>query len=55
MSHPVLVALLPVVILIAIGFIAGRLGLMPANSVKDLSKLVFTIVLPPLLFRLMLM
>jgi malonate transporter and related proteins len=53
MSHPVLVALLPVVILIAIGFIAGRAGLMPANSVKDLSKLVFTIFLPPMLFRTM--
>jgi malonate transporter and related proteins len=53
MSHPVLAALLPVVILIAIGFIAGRAGLMPANSVKDLSKLVFTIFLPPMLFRTM--
>jgi malonate transporter and related proteins len=53
MTHPVLVALLPVVILIAIGFIAGRAGLMPASSVKDLSKLVFTIFLPPMLFRTM--
>jgi malonate transporter and related proteins len=53
MSHPVLTALLPVVILIAIGFIAGRAGLMPASSVKDLSKLVFTIFLPPMLFRTM--
>ena len=53
MSHPVLAALLPVVILIAIGFIAGRAGLMGANSTKDLSKLVFTIFLPPMLFRTM--
>ncbi len=53
MSHPVLAALLPVVILIAIGFIAGRAGFMPANSTKDLSKLVFNIFLPPLLFRTM--
>jgi malonate transporter and related proteins len=53
MNHPVLAALLPVVILIAIGFIAGRAGLMPATSVKDLSKLVFTIFLPPMLFRTM--
>lgn len=53
MDHPVLVALLPVVILIAIGFIAGRAGFMPATSVKDLSKLVFTIFLPPMLFRTM--
>jgi malonate transporter and related proteins len=53
MSHPVLAALLPVVILIAIGFIAGRAGLMPASSAKDLSKLVFTVFLPPMLFRTM--
>ncbi len=53
MNHPVLAALLPVVILIAIGFIAGRAGLMSANSVKELSKLVFTIFLPPMLFRTM--
>jgi predicted permease len=53
MSHPVLAALLPVVLLIAIGFIAGRAGLMRAESVKDLSKLVFTVFLPPMLFRTM--
>jgi malonate transporter and related proteins len=53
MSHPVIVGLVPVVILIALGFIAGRAGFMPANSTKDLSKLVFTIFLPPLLFRTM--
>ncbi len=53
MNHPVIVALLPVVILIAIGFMAGRAGLMQASSVKDLSKLVFTIFLPPMLFRTM--
>ena len=53
MNHPVLAAMLPVVILIAIGFIAGRAGLMSANSIKDLSKLVFTIFLPPMLFRTM--
>ena len=53
MNHPVLAALLPVVILIAIGFIAGRAGFMPDKSVKDLSKLVFTIFLPPMLFRTM--
>jgi malonate transporter and related proteins len=53
MDHPVLAALLPVVILIAIGFIAGRSGFMSENSTKDLSKLVFTIFLPPMLFRTM--
>ena len=53
MNHPVIVALLPVVILIAIGFIAGRAGLMPGESVKHLSRLVFTVFHVPLLFRTM--
>jgi malonate transporter and related proteins len=53
MNHPVLVALLPVVFLIAIGFIAGRAGFMPGESVKHLSRLVFTVLLVPLLFRTM--
>jgi malonate transporter and related proteins len=53
MDHPVVSALVPVVVLIAIGFIAGRAGLMTASSVKDLSKLIFTIFLPPMLFRTM--
>jgi predicted permease len=52
-SHPVVAALLPVVLLIALGFMAGRVGLMREESVKDLSKLVFTVFLPPLLFRTM--
>ena len=53
MNHPVVVALLPVVILIAIGFVAGRAGWVSANSTKDLSMLVFTVFLPPMLFRTM--
>jgi malonate transporter and related proteins len=53
MNHPVVVALLPVVLLIAIGFIAGRAGWIRAESAKDLSKLVFTVFLPPMLFRTM--
>jgi malonate transporter and related proteins len=53
MNHPVIVALLPVVVLIAIGFIAGRAGLMPGEAVKHLSRLVFTVFLVPLLFRTM--
>jgi malonate transporter and related proteins len=52
-SHPVVVALLPVVLLMALGFMAGRSGLMREESVKDLSKLVFMIFLPPMLFRTM--
>lgn len=53
MNHPVVVALFPVVILIAIGFVACRAGWVSANSTKDLSKLVFTVFLPPMLFRTM--
>ncbi len=53
MNHPVIVALLPVVILIAIGFIAGRAGFMPGEAIKHLSRLVFTVFLVPLLFRTM--
>jgi malonate transporter and related proteins len=53
MNHPVLNALLPVVLLIAVGYMAGRANLISANGVKDLSSLVFTVVLPALLFRTM--
>lgn len=53
MNHPVLSALLPVVLLIAIGFIAGKRQWVSAGSVKDLSNLVFLILIPALLFRTM--
>ena len=53
MSNPVLYALLPVVLLIAIGFIAGKRNWISAGSVKDLSNLVFFILIPALLFRTM--
>jgi malonate transporter and related proteins len=53
MNHPVMNALLPVVLLIAIGCIAGRAKLISASGVKDLSKLVFMVVLPAFLFRTM--
>ena len=53
MSNPVLSALLPVVLLIAIGFIAGKRNWISAGSVKDLSNLVFFILIPALLFRTM--
>jgi predicted permease len=53
MNHPVLSALLPVVLLIAIGFIAGKRDWISAGSVKDLSNLVFLILIPALLFRTM--
>lgn len=53
MNHPVLSALLPVVLLIAVGFIAGKRQWVSAGSVKDLSNLVFLILIPALLFRTM--
>jgi len=52
-NHPVFSALLPVVLLIAIGFIAGRAGWIRGEAIKDLSNLVFMVLTPALLFRTM--
>ncbi len=46
-------ALLPVVLLIAAGYLAGRLGWVTGRSVRDLSNLVFLLLAPALLFRAM--
>lgn len=53
MNHPVLSALLPVVLLIAAGYIVGKRNWVSAGSVKDLSNLVFLVLIPALLFRTM--
>ena len=53
MNHPVLTSLLPVVLLIAIGFAAGKRDWIRTTSVKDLSNLVFFVLSPALLFRAM--
>jgi malonate transporter and related proteins len=53
MNHPVLSALLPVVVLIAIGYAAGLRRWIGAAGVKDLSNLVFLVLTPALLFRTM--
>ncbi len=53
MTDPVLSALLPVVLLIAIGYVAGRAGWIRAEGIKDLSNLVFMVLTPALLFRTM--
>ena len=53
MNNPVLTALFPVILLIAIGFIAGRSGWIRAEATKDLSNLVFMVLTPALLFRTM--
>lgn len=51
--HPVLSSLLPVVLLIGVGLLAGRAGWMRPGSVRDLSNLVFLVLTPALLFRTM--
>lgn len=53
MDHPVVSSLLPVVLIIAVGFLAGRRGWAGGQSVKDLSNLVFLVLIPALLFRTM--
>ena len=53
LDHPVLSALLPVVLLIAIGVIAGKANLIRGEAVRDLSNLVFLVLTQALLFRTM--
>ena len=53
MNSPVFTSLVPVVLFIAIGFLAARLEWIRAVSVKDLSNLVFMVLTPALLFRTM--
>ena len=48
-----LVSLIPVVLLIALGFVAGRLQWIRDSAVRDLSNLVFLVLIPALLFRTM--
>ncbi len=52
-EHPVLSSLLPVVLLILIGFVAGRAKLVRQEAVRDLSNLVFLVLTQALLFRTM--
>ena len=53
MDQPVAAALVPVVLLIALGVLAARLGWIGAGASRDLSNLVFFLLLPALLFRSM--
>ncbi|OOG36527.1 AEC family transporter [Polaromonas sp. A23] len=53
MNSPVFAALFPVVLLIATGFMAGRLGWIRAAAIRDLSGLIFLLLTPALLFRTM--
>jgi hypothetical protein len=53
LDHPVLSSLLPVALLILIGFVAGKAQLVRGESVRDLSNLVFLVLTQALLFRTM--
>jgi malonate transporter len=53
MNDPVISSLLPVVLLIAGGFLAGKRRWVGADAVKDLSNLIFLLLAPALLFRAM--
>jgi malonate transporter and related proteins len=52
-DHPVFLSLTPVFLLIALGYLAGRLGWIRNRAVQDLSNLVFLLLIPSLLFRTM--
>lgn len=53
MNSLVLSSLLPVILLISAGFAAARLHWVRETAVKDLTKLVFFLLMPALLFRTM--
>ena len=53
MNASVFSSLLPVVILIAAGYLAGRRGWVGGKAVRDLSNLIFLLLAPALLFRAM--
>lgn len=52
-SHPVFASLTPVFLLIAAGYLAGRHEWIRESAVRDLSNLVFLLLIPALLFRTM--
>ncbi len=53
LAHPVVTSLLPVILLVATGYTAGKQGWIRAEAVKDYSNLIFFLLLPTLLFRTM--
>ncbi|MEZ5701399.1 MAG: AEC family transporter [Burkholderiaceae bacterium] len=52
-DHPVVASLTPVFILIGLGYLAGKRRWVRDAAVKDLSNLVFLLLIPALLFRTM--
>ena len=53
MNGAVVDSLAPVILLIASGYLAGRLGWLGQGSLKDLTNLIFLLLSPALLFRTM--
>ncbi|MBU1444121.1 MAG: AEC family transporter [Gammaproteobacteria bacterium] len=53
MDSPVVSSLLPVVLLIGAGYVAGRRGWVGGGAIRDLSNLIFLLLAPALLFRAM--
>ena len=53
MNHPVVSSLIPVVLLIFVGFVAGKRQWIRPEAVRDLSNLVFLVLIQALLFRTM--
>ncbi len=53
MNSSVLSSLLPVVLLIAVGYLAGKRGWVSGGATKELSNLIFLLLAPALLFRSM--
>lgn len=53
LDHPVVSSLLPVVLLILVGLVTGKLQLIRQEAVRDLSNLVFLVLTQALLFRTM--
>lgn len=52
-THPVFVSLAPVFLLIGLGYLAGQRQWIRDAALKDLSNLVFMVLIPALLFRTM--
>jgi malonate transporter len=52
-AHPVVASLTPVFLLIALGYLAGRLRWIRDEAIPDLSNLAFLLLIPALLFRTM--
>ena len=53
LDSPVLSSLLPVVLLILVGYLSGRFNVIRQEAVRDLSNLVFLVLIQALLFRTM--